>query len=267
MTEVNLYIERCVRACCIINRERTTDLRKQFYAEHNKNLPVLNRVSDGSILGNNVERVNKKPAKMTTIRALASGQIVDRSVALYKRKAMTQTNLLATIEEQPFKGVSVFATFFGSNWDMIKRACIDPAHEVTNLVKDMLGLMLNKGAMEFKPKRLVEEKLMNRYKNLASNKDAPWRISARFIAILCSLMSSTTLKVADAWPRLLNYFSDDYEKIKLAESMAFCGDRGCYFVGLTDIQPKVKKLFLELLRVAGGFLKKTIPRVELDRFV
>ena len=108
---------------------------------------------------------------------------------------------------------------------------------------------------------------MGRYENLASNKTAPWRISARYITILCLLMASKTLKVADAWPRLLNYFSDDYEKIKLAESMAFCGDRGCYFIGLTDIQPTVKTLFLELLRVAGGFLKKTTMRVELERFV
>ena len=204
---------------------------------------------------------------MTTTRALESGQIVDRSVALYKRRSMTQKTLKEIIEKQPFKGVSVFATFFGPNWQMIKRACIDPAHEVTNLVKDMLGLMLNKGAMEFKPKRLTEEKKMGRYENLASNKTAPWRISARYITILCLLMASKTLKVADAWPRLLNYFSDDYEKIKLAESMAFCGDRGCYFIGLTDIQPTVKTLFLELLRVAGGFLKKTTMRVELERFV
>ena len=158
MTDVNLCIERCVRACCIINRERTIDLRKKFYAEHNKNQPVLYRVSEGSNLGNNLQRVNKKPPKMTTTRALESGQIVDRSVALYQRRAMTQKALKDIIEKQPFKGVSVFATFFGPNWQMIKRACIDPAHEVTNLVKDMLGLMLNKGAMEFKPKRLTEEK-------------------------------------------------------------------------------------------------------------
>ena len=239
-------------------------MRKRFYEEHKKNDAVLRAVSTTNDDG---DRVNKKPPKMTTVLALQSGQTVDRSVALYKNKSMTAKRLAEIFEEQPFKGVSVFATFFGSKWQMIERTGIDPAHEISNLVKDMLALMLNKNAMEFKPKRLEEEQKMGRYKNWSSNKKASWRISAQFIMILSTLLASNQLKISAAWPRLLNYFTDEYEKIKLAEAMAFCGDRGCYFIGLTDIDPAVKQLFMELLRVVGGFMKKYTIRSQLLRYL
>ena len=52
----------------------------------------------------------------------------------------------------------------------------------------------------------------------------------------------------------------------VAESMAFCGDIGCYFLGQSDIEDGFKELVLELLNVAGGFIKKFSTPMELKRY-
>ena len=43
------------------------------------------------------------------------------------------------------------------------------------------------------------------------------------------------------------------------------GDRGRYFIGLTDIDPVLKKMFCDLLDVASGLIKKYTKRSELKR--
>ena len=202
---------------------------------------------------------------MTTSKAFLSGQVVEEAIRNCKSRNITKEALKQILSDQPFKGVSVFQRFFGPNWDMIRRVAVDPAHELHNLVKDMLGLLLSDGAMDFKPKRLAEEKLMGRFKNLQNSRQAAWILSAKRKLILDALIESRQLKVPEAWPRILNYFNEDYEKIKLAESMAFCGDRGAYFIGLTDIAPALQKNFIELLKVAGGFIAKTSKPADLNR--
>jgi hypothetical protein len=42
---------------------------------------------------------------------------------------------------------------------------------------------------------------------------------------------------------------------KLAEMLAFCGDRGKYLVGLTDIDPELKSLFIKLLDLLGKYIR------------
>ena len=110
---------------------------------------------------------------------------------------MTKKDLKALVEEEPFKYVSVFASFFGTDWDIISRIVIDPAHEIHNLVKDLLALTMNDGSMEFKPKRLNEEKKIGRFSEYKSNKDATWRISDRMKEILSSLMKDHVFKIPD----------------------------------------------------------------------
>ena len=60
-------------------------------------------------------------------------------------------------------------------------------------------------------------------------------------------------------PALMNYFTEEYEKIKIAEALAFCGDIGVYLISLTDIRADVKQVFVDLLRVCGEVItsKKT----------
>lgn len=237
-------------------------MRDRFYEEFKRNDAVLNRTS--KVTSNNI-RVNVKPAKMTTQAAVKSGKNVEEAVRRTKNSSMSKNMLKKIIESEPFKGVSAFIKFFGPDFNIIPRIVIDPAHEMHNLVKDVLGLWLNVGGMEFKPKRLSEEKKMGRYSRYNNNTDAVWRINSRLLVILSTLMESGQLKIPEAWPKLLNYFSEEYEKIKLAESMAFCGDRGCYFVGLTNLPADVKDLFCEVLRVAGGFIKKSTSRAQLEK--
>jgi hypothetical protein len=90
---------------------------------------------------------------------------------------------------------------------------------------------------------------------------APWHISKKFKEILGLLIK--TLKVPYSWPFLINFFSDAYIKIKIAEALSFLGDVGCYLVGLTDIPSDVKEVLITLIRVTGGFLKKRNKPTEL----
>ena len=242
------------------DKEQTEALRSSFYEEFNKNSAVLNRVSkmDGEEV-----RVNTKPAAMTTAKAIKSGRIVEESLRRTLRGSMTKKRLAEIVKDNPFKGVSVFIEFFGEDWDMIRRIAIDPAHEFYNLVKDLLALVLSLKGMAFKPNRLAEEQKMGRFKDLNNSKQAGWIVSQRTRTILSQLIKSHKLKVPNSWPKTLDYFSEDYEKIKLAEAMSFCGDRGCYFLGLTDITPDLKELMVELLRVVSSFIKKKTSRTEL----
>ena len=91
---------------------------------------------------------------------------------------------------------------------------------------------------------------------------ASWHLSKKCKAVMTALIASQRLKVPNSWPPTSAYFSEDYEKIKIAESMAFCGDRGAYFLSLTDIQPAVRDEFIELLHIAGSFVNKTMTPAE-----
>jgi hypothetical protein len=63
------------------------------------------------------------------------------------------------------------------------------------------------------------------------------------------------MRLPVGWPDLIRVFSKDYEKLKLAELLAFCGDRGVYLVGLTDIADDHKKLFIDLLSLIGEYIR------------
>jgi hypothetical protein len=249
-----------------VHRAKTEALQKEFREEHKRNNPLLHQTSRLVDLDEpNGERKNYKAPPMTTIKAIQSGERMEKAIADCKAAYITRSKLLEQAKKEPFKGVSVFQKFFGKHWDMIGRIAVDPAHEMHNLVRDMLGLLLSEGAMDFKKKRLDEEKKMSRFKNLKKPKDAGWIISAKRKAILDNLIARHELKVPEAWPRIINYFNEDFIKIKLAESMAFCGDRGAYFIGLTDVAPALRNNFIELLKVTGGFIAKTSAKANLKK--
>ena len=201
-------------------RSETAELQKQFMAEFNKNQPVLCRVSKAEQQTGG--RKIFKPANMTTAKAIKSGRTVERAIARAKTGSMTAKALKETVRQEPFKGVSVFIDFFGENWQMIKRIAMDPAHELYNLVKDILALVLSVKAMNFKPKRLEEEKKLGRFSNLQTTAQAPWIVGDRMRAILSQLLRSNKLRIPYGWPKLLDYFSDDYQKIKIGACVCVC---------------------------------------------
>ena len=189
----------------------------------------------------------EKPAKMTTKEAATSGRETGKLVrelqgyldAKEKTPRGLKTQVKEKIEQEPFKDESVFMKFFGPDWDMIKRIAVDPAHQFYNLVKDYLALIGNYGSMKLKAKHLDAEQKHGRFKDVTLG-NAPWQVSAKLKSVLTQLQGS--LKIPNTWPMQLSYFTDDYEKIKIAEALAFCGDIGCYYTDLTDIQPDIKEV-------------------------
>ena len=94
-------------------------------------------------------------------------------------------------------------------------------------------------------------------------KNAPWHCSAKLLKQINDYIA--TLKIPSGWPQLSKYFSEEYERIKLAEALAFAGDRGAYFIGLTDIDEGLKKDFIDLVTVAGQFVDKAMKKADLNR--
>ena len=155
------------------------------------------------------------------------------------------------LEASPFKDVSPFIRFLGDDQDLINRIALDPAHEFHNLVKDYLMLICDQGKMKLKEKYLANEQANGRFEDIVLG-EAPWHVSKKLKNILNQLVR--WLKIPSGWPALLDYFTDDTKKMKLAEGLAFCGDIGCYLTDLTDLRADVKAVFVELLRVSGGFV-------------
>ena len=46
-------------------------------------------------------------------------------------------------------------------------------------------------------------------------------------------------------------------KLKIGESLAFCGDRGVYLIALLDIEPVYRDMIIELLKICCELMKKT----------
>lgn len=59
--------------------------------------------------------------------------------------------------------------------------------------------------------------------------------------------------------------------MKIAESLAFCGDRGVYLTALLNIDPVVREMIIDLLKICCDFIKKCPTAPELknlqERFV
>ena len=55
-------------------------------------------------------------------------------------------------------------------------------------------------------------------------------------------------------------------KLKIAESLAFCGDRVVYLTALLDIDPVYREMIIELLKICCSLMKKsTSAPVELQK--
>jgi hypothetical protein len=54
-------------------------------------------------------------------------------------------------------------------------------------------------------------------------------------------------------------------RMKIADCLAFCSDRGLYFIGLMDIDPVYKNNFVAIVRSLNVVLQKSPPKTELER--
>lgn len=82
------------------------------------------------------------------------------------------------------------------------------------------------------------------------------------------------MKVPKDWPNLTRVFSKRYVHLRLSEVLAFCGDRGRYLIGLTDISDQCKSIFIRLLACAGRFIRHvktaaeaTVAHLELAKIL
>jgi hypothetical protein len=97
----------------------------------------------------------KKPANMTSAKALAAGR------AVQNQKTVTAQQQEAKI--QPFKSTSPFQDFFGEHWNMINKLIFDPGHQFGNLGIDLLALINNKDKMKWNEKRKANHKKFKRF--------------------------------------------------------------------------------------------------------
>ena len=80
----------------------------------------------------------KPPLKRTSREAIESGQRVKRA-----KEQLTKTRYAEVKKEEPFFDVDSFSRQFGPNWAKLDRNIVDPAHELCNLLKDILHLIGN----------------------------------------------------------------------------------------------------------------------------
>ncbi len=71
-----------------------------------------------------------------------------------------------------------------------------------------------------------------------------------------------TFKVCKDWVPITAMFEFEH-RMKIADCLAFCGDRGAYLIGLMDTREDYKILFLQLVRSLNVFLLKSPPKKDL----
>jgi hypothetical protein len=123
--------------------------------------------------------------------------------------------------------------------------------------------------MDFKPKHLQREKELGRFKNMRTSGEAPWKGSNECLQYIGWLVESGLLRVPYGWPSMINYFHKNHKKgitkMKIAEALAFCGDRGVYLLALVDLDPAVKAVFIEVINVSCGLIKKANSKTDLKQ--
>jgi hypothetical protein len=165
-------------------------------------------------------------------------------------------------KSQPYFDISASFKILGMNWQLWYWI-VDLSHEISNLVKNWLQLVTNKDNTTLqwkKAHRVWEQTIMGRFKNVKCK--APWHLSKTRLQELRWLC--TKLKVCKDWPPVTAMFEFE-NRMKIADCLAFCSDRGLYFIGLMDIDPVYKNNFVAIVRSLNVVLQKSPPKTELER--
>ena len=143
------------------------------------------------------------------------------------------------------------------------RWIVDLSHELANLVKNWLQLVTNKDGPTLhwkKAHREWEHEVMGRFRNIKSR--APWHLSKERLALLRWLCYK--LRVCKDWSPITAMFEFE-NRMKIADCLAFCSDRGAYFIGLMDISREYKVQFLAVVRSVNVFLQKSPQKKDLQK--
>jgi hypothetical protein len=171
-----------------------------------------------------------KPTMTTTAQAREEGLLMRRLKHLAdteRNGSGAKTRYNDSVKEKSFKDNSVFTELLGEEWDLIMRVAADPAHELYNLVKDILSLICNKGNMSLKASHLVWEKKYGRFTNVTSAAKAPWIATTGRLLEVENVVTGEgytrpVLRNPTGWPGSVHYFGQDLKKGKGSYTM--CSD-------------------------------------------
>lgn len=186
------------------------------------------------------------PARRTKAQAIASGNRVLAGEA--------------SKQEEAFHDVDLHSTQLWYH-DKIRHTLYDLAHEFANVVKHMFNWMKDTTSKDQKrfttALRTFEIQVMERFPALKPQEPAPgqrkrmyptppWVASKGSQANVDSLPA--VCKVPMGWPDYRKMFGD-LGHAKTSESILFAGDVGAYTLRYCDIDPKIRALFIKVLRL------------------
>lgn len=174
------------------------------------------------------------PQKMTTARALASGQRVQSGESKEKDEAykgICRIYNICDFENASPHFAEIFSVLcagpdvFTDNipeYDKCRRVAADMAHAVLNFAKDLFGLVANNGHMALKASKLDREHNNGRFHDIPMGRSpkAPWHASK---ANMDRIEATTTnMKVPTDWPKTIKVFSEG-SSMKIADALSLCG--------------------------------------------
>ena len=164
------------------------------------------------------------PGQMTTDEALRSGRKMKRA---REGSDLTATELRNLQKEEPYTDVDAFSTRF-PGWNKLRRTVVDPAHELMNLVKDILHLIVSMKdtSMAFTKARKEEEAKNGRFMD---GQVLIVLICLRFVNIKARFVN-ITLRFACIYLRFVyvTYTCTTFCKINecMVSRLGFCVPRG-----------------------------------------
>ena len=161
----------------------------------------------------------------------------------------------------PFNEVLDEAIPHEAPFDIVRMAIPDPAHSISNIIKDLFYFMCH----DFDDsKRKFEREVFGR----EWPRKVPWKVSAnRRRAIDKMIEGKIPLRVPTSWvnPAACMYSTLENsggrtftggKTMKMSQRLWFCSDAGRYIISLTDCEDDMKKLFCRLLKVCEKLLGK-----------
>ena len=137
----------------------TDSVHRQTFASEFKDY------DDDDIKQQLIDLSKARPAQQRTCaQAIASGRTMKRA----RSDNMPKTALATLQKGEPYTDIDAFTTRFHKNgkiWNKLDKTVVDPAHELMNLVKDILHIIssLKDSSMAFTKARRAEEKSNGRF--------------------------------------------------------------------------------------------------------
>jgi hypothetical protein len=171
---------------------------------------------------------------MTHRKAVASGRRAQAGLSKDQLQLETHHGVSVYVELLPY-------------WDMVLQVVNDPAHEIGNIAKHIIGLLGNKsgpGRFNAKRRKYATAIQRSRLGYLRPKERPPFRVSSKARALLNKIVAH--LKLPSSWEKFDYMFKKTY-RLKTAELLQFAGPLGAYLLMFADIDGVIKKHLVDLL--------------------